>query len=76
MDGKSVHLVFWLKIWKEKKIKSFVKKKKKKNPTLSFILNFYFKIFQKNKNKNYEHFISDFSLFYHFSYVDLKKIER
>ena len=49
----------------EKKIKSFVKK----NPTLSFILKF----FKKNKNKNYEHFIYDFSLFYHFSYVDLKK---
>ena len=65
MDGKSVHLVFWLKIWKKKKIKSFVKK----NPTLSFILKF----FKKNKNKNYEHFIYDFSLFYHFSYVDLKK---
>ena len=51
----------------EKKIKSFVKK----NPTLSFILKF----FKKNKNKNYEHFISDFSLFYHFSYVDLKKLK-
>ena len=24
MDEKSIHLVFWLKIWKKKKIKSYV----------------------------------------------------